>query len=72
MVSSRQIQMHIAVTSARAFSSGGISYPCLTYSAQTSLHRQQDLVRQISGQLSQASGERLRFYEYHTVVYTTL
>jgi hypothetical protein len=36
------------------------------------LHRQQDLVRQISGQLPQASGERLRFYEYHTVVYTTL
>jgi hypothetical protein len=79
------VQMHIPIAAALAFSAGRVCSASLAYSAQpfrdialfgifeqVLLYLSQDLVGRRTRQAMEPAGECLRFYEYYTVVYTTL
>ena len=85
VVSVFQIQMHIAIAAALAFPAGRVCRASLAYSAQpfgdvtlfgvfeqVLLYQSQNLVGRRTRQLMEPPGECLRFYEYHSVGYTTL
>ena len=68
-----QVQMHIPIAAALAFSAGRVCGASLAYSAQPF----RDIAlfgifEQVFMDLSLDLVGRLRFYEYHTVGYTTL
>jgi len=85
VISVPQIQMHIPIAAALAFSSSWVRGASLAYSTkplseipllwipeQIFLYLAQHLVGRQTCELMEPSRKCLRFYEYHTVVYTTL
>jgi hypothetical protein len=77
-----EAQMHIPIAAALAFSAGRVCGASLAYSAQpfrdiaffgkVFLDLSQHLVGRRTRQAMEPPGECLRFYEYHSVGYTTL
>jgi hypothetical protein len=85
VVSVLQIQMHIPIATALAFSTGRVRRASFAYSAQPlsditllwipeqiHLYLAQNLVGRHACELMEPPSKCLRFYEYHIVGYTTL
>jgi len=85
VISMRQVQMHVAVSTSRSLPASWICDPRLSYPSQSlhqiaflrileqiGLDRSQHFRGRTLSEFNQAASKGLGFYEYHTVVCTTL